>query len=40
MPLNRYQTGAYERGANDFYPTPSWVPDREYRRLTGTEQAA
>lgn len=24
---NRYQTGAYERAANDFYPTPSWVTE-------------
>ena len=27
MPSPRYRTGAYERAANDFYPTPSWVTE-------------
>ena len=38
MSLNRYQTGAYERAANDFYPTPSWVTEllTNTVRLRGT----
>ena len=35
---NRYRTGAYERAANDFYPTPSWVTEllTNTVRLRGT----
>jgi hypothetical protein len=38
MPSNRYQTGAYARAANDFYPTPSWVTEllTNTVRLRGT----
>ncbi|MGZ9111426.1 MAG: hypothetical protein ACXW3X_10160 [Rhodoplanes sp.] len=38
MPSNRYQTGAYERATNDFYPTPSWVTEllTNTVRLRGT----